>query len=181
MKPRRFVALDRDGTLTVEKNYLSDPAGVELLGGAVAGLLAMRALGLGIVVVTNQSGIARGYYDEKQLAAIHARLNDLLAAAGVSVDGIYYCPHGPEDACPCRKPEPGMLLQAAAEHGFSPAECFVIGDKPCDVDLGRRVGATTFLVRTGYGAQFAAAGDIGAHHVVDDLQQAAAVIAGLLR
>lgn len=180
--PRRFVLLDRDGTINVERRYLSDPGQLSLLPGAAAGLRAMRELGLGIAVVTNQSGVARGLFDERRLAVIHDRLHELLGAAGVELDGIYVCPHGPDDGCPCRKPREGMVLAAARELDFRPEECFVIGDKPCDIELGRRIGAITMLVRTGHGVETAAtlAGSnvpqMRPDHIVADLKASAGVI-----
>ena len=181
MSTRRFVALDRDGTLIVQRHYLSDPEQVELLPGVGAGLRALRAMGLGLAVVSNQSAIGRGYFDQQRLAEIHRRMNALLAAEDVLLDRIYVCPHTPDDRCACRKPEPGLLEQAAAELGFDARSSFVIGDKPCDVELGRRCGATTFLVRTGYGAEYAASGTVAADYVVDDLPGAAETIGRLLR
>jgi D-glycero-D-manno-heptose 1,7-bisphosphate phosphatase len=180
MTPRRFVLLDRDGTITVERNYLSDPDQVELLPQVGAGLRRMTQTGLGLIVVTNQSGIARGFFDEQRLEEIHARMNQLLNAEGVQLDGIYFCPHTPEGDCECRKPRPGMVQRAAADFGFDPKQCFVIGDKPCDIDLGHAVGATTLLVRTGYGAEVESAGQSTAHEIVDDLLAAAAKIEQLL-
>src|SRR5262245_39345312 len=155
MPPRRFVLLDRDGTINAERHYLSDPGQLELLPGVAAGLAEMQRLGLGLVVVTNQSGIARGYFSDARLAEIHNRMGALLHSAGVHLDGIYVCPHGPDDGCEGRKPLPGLVTHAAGELGFDPAQAFVIGDKPCDIELGREVGATTLLVRTGYGAHYA--------------------------
>jgi D-glycero-D-manno-heptose 1,7-bisphosphate phosphatase len=169
----RFVILDRDGTINAEGEYVSSPEQVELLPGATAGLRAMRALGLGLIVVTNQSAVGRGYFDLARLEEIHRHLRKLLALDGVELDGIYICPHTPADGCDCRKPRPGLLQRAAAERGFAPADCFVIGDRPCDIDLGRAVGATTILVRTGYGAEHEAAQTAAADFVADDLCQAA--------
>lgn len=165
---KRFVLIDRDGTLNVEKHYLSDPDQLELYPGAGAAIRRLNEAGFGVVVVTNQSGIARGYFDMTTLERIHARLHELLAAEGAHVDGIYICPHGPDDACTCRKPLPGMIEQAVAEHGFDPAQAVMIGDKEVDVELGKAVGAVTFLVRTGHGAKAVAAGS-KADHVADDL------------
>ena len=173
MTKRKFVALDRDGTIIVERRYLSSPDQVELLPGAAAGLRAMRALGLGLVLVTNQSALARGYFDMARLEATHDRLRELLAAEDVQLDGIYVCPHVPEDGCDCRKPLPGLLLQASREFGFDAADALVIGDKPCDIELGQAVGATTLLVRTGYGAEHEAARTVIPDHVADDLVEAA--------
>jgi D-glycero-D-manno-heptose 1,7-bisphosphate phosphatase len=177
---RRFVVLDRDGTIIAERHYLSDPEQVELLPGAAEGLRRMAALGLGLIVVTNQSGVARGYFDLARVEEVHQRLRSLLAAEQVALDGIYVCPHGPDADCACRKPRPGLLLEAAAEFNFDPRACFVIGDKPCDIELGQAVGATTILVRTGYGAEYESAGTLQADHVVDDLVAAAERIAPIV-
>ena len=175
------VVLDRDGTLNVEVHYLSHPDQVELLPGVADGLRALRSAGCRLVVVTNQSGIARGYFDEERLAAIHARLRALLAESGVTLDAIYHCPHLPDDGCACRKPGPLLVERAAADLGFDETSVFVVGDKPCDMDLGRGLGVPTILVRTGYGAAHEAAGDAAADFVVDDLPAAARVIIDALR
>ncbi len=180
MSPRRFVLLDRDGTINVEKEYLSSAEGLELLPNAVAGLRAMRDLGLGLVVLTNQSGIGRGYFGAEAVERIHRALAGLLASGGVALDGIYICPHGPEEGCPCRKPAPGLAEQAARELGFRLAVSFVIGDKAADIELGRRVGATTILVRTGYGREVEASGAALPDYAADDLADAARIIAGIL-
>jgi D-glycero-D-manno-heptose 1,7-bisphosphate phosphatase len=178
---RRFVLLDRDGTVNVERHYLSAPEQVELLPNAARGLAEMARLGLGLAIVTNQSGLGRGYFDAARLGQIHDRLRQLLReAAGVELDGIFYCPHLPEDDCDCRKPRPGLIERAAGELRFVPSRAFVIGDKACDIDLGRAVGATTLLVRTGYGAQAAADATVEADYVVDDLCEAAEAIRRLM-
>ncbi len=174
---KRFVLIDRDGTINVEKHYLSDPDQLELYPGVGAALKQLQDAGFGLAVITNQSGIARGYFDLARLDQIHDRLRALLAAEGVTLDGIYLCPHGPDDDCACRKPLPGMVEQAAAEHGFDPAQGYVIGDKEVDVELGRAVGATTFLVRTGHGGKAVAVGS-KADHVVDDLPAAVDIVLG---
>jgi D-glycero-D-manno-heptose 1,7-bisphosphate phosphatase len=171
---KRFVLIDRDGTINVEKHYLSDPDQLELYPGVGPALKRLQDAGFGLAVITNQSGVARGYFDLARLAQIHDRLRALLAAEGVTVDGIYICPHGPDDDCTCRKPLPGMVEQAVAEHGFDPAQAFMIGDKEVDVELGHAVGAVSFLVRTGHGAKHVAA--TKAEHVVDDLAAAAGII-----
>jgi D-glycero-D-manno-heptose 1,7-bisphosphate phosphatase len=180
MRRRRFVILDRDGTLIVERHYLSDPKQVMLLPGAAEGLRQLRRLGLGLVVVTNQSAIARGLIDAARLNAIHRRVRRLLRSAGIILDGLYWCPHHPDDGCHCRKPGVGLVQQAARELGFDPRRSFVVGDKPCDIDLGQRLGATTLLVRTGYGAQVASEQAVMVDFIVDDLQEAARVIENLL-
>ena len=176
---RPFVAVDRDGTVIVERHYLSDPARVELIPGAASGLRALQRAGLGLVVLTNQSAIGRGFFDHERLAAIHRRMGELLADEGVQLDGIYYCPHVPDEGCACRKPRTGLLERAARELDFLPAESFVIGDKACDMDLGRRAGAVTLLVRTGYGADAANDASLAPDHVVDGLEHAARIITEL--
>lgn len=180
MTQRRFVVLDRDGTIIVERNYLTDPSQVELLPGSAAGLKQMRDLGLGLIVITNQSAIGRGFIDRTRLEQIHERMGELLKREGIQLDGLYFCPHLPGDNCLCRKPATGLLSLAAIELGFEPRSCFVIGDKACDIDLGKGVGATTFLVRTGYGKQYSIEADLGQDFIVDDLKEAAAVIEGIL-
>jgi histidinol-phosphate phosphatase family protein len=174
---RRFVLLDRDGTIIIERNYLSDPAGVELLPNAAAGLRRMAEMNLGLVAITNQSGIGRGMFDVPRLEAIHDRMNELLARENVKLDGIYYCPHTPADECSCRKPRLGMLTRAAAELDFDPADAFLIGDKPCDIEMGFACGATTILVRSGYGNAYPDDEPARPHHLAADLLEAADVIA----
>lgn len=176
MSQRRVVILDRDGTLIVERHYLSRPEEVQLLPGVASALRRLHQMGLALVVVTNQSGIGREMFDELRLHAIHRRLRELLHQEGVQLDGIYYCPHLPEDRCACRKPQPGLVHRAASELGFQPDQAFVIGDKLCDLELGRAIGAATVLVRTGYGKDVACMHGALADDVVDDLAQAADVI-----
>lgn len=180
MSLNRFVILDRDGTVIVERNYLSSPDQVELLPMSASGLQRLTELGLGLVIVTNQSGVGRGLFTLDQVHAIHARMIDLLENNGCSVQAIYVCPHKPEDACECRKPKPKLIFRAARELGFRPADCFVIGDKACDIELGRSVGATTLLVRTGYGAEHAQNGCACPDYVVDNLSEAAEVITRIM-
>jgi len=172
--PRRFVLIDRDGTINVEKHYLSDPDQLQLIDGVGAALHRLNQAGYGIAIITNQSGIARGYFNLQRLEQIHARLREMLTAEGVVIDGIYICPHGPDDDCDCRKPLPGMAEQAMADHGFDPKLSTVIGDKEVDVELGQAIGAATFLVRTGHGEKYAATSK--ADHVVADLPAAVDII-----
>jgi len=172
----RLLIVDRDGTLVVERPYLSHPDMVELLPTTAAGLRRFRALGFHIAVMTNQSGIGRGYFDIATLEAIHERLRSLLAAQGVGVDAVYFCPHTSDDGCRCRKPNDGMLRQAERDFGCDLRQAFVIGDKDVDIEAGRRVGATTLLVRTGHGETFAADPSLRPDYVVDDLFAAARVV-----
>lgn len=179
---RPAVFLDRDGTLNREVDYLSDPADLELLPGVAESLKRLADAGYVLCVVTNQSGVARGYFEESKLAEIHARLRELLEAEGVHLDWIGYCPHHDSEGgpayradCSCRKPRPGMLIEAAAALGLSPERSWCIGDSLRDVDAGERIGAQGILVRTGKGAdQEARAKQAGRRvEVVDDLEAAA--------
>lgn len=157
----------------VEKHYLGDPAGVELLPGAAVGLRELRRLGYRLVLVTNQSGVGRGYFTEADVAAVHARLEALLAAEGARLDGVYCCPHRPEEGCTCRKPATGLVDRACAELGLDPHRSVMIGDKACDIELGSRCGMVTILVQTGYGATETCTRDA----TVADLAAAAAWLA----
>lgn len=177
---RPFVVLDRDGTIIVERHYLSDPQEIELIPNVAASLRQLTKTGFGLVVITNQSGVGRGLFDMARLRLIHQQMCDLLNTEGVHLNGIYACPHTPEDQCLCRKPGTHLMEVAARELDFDPRASFVIGDKLCDIEMGRRAGATTFLVRTGYGANAAPATLRAADHVVEDLAQAAHLIERLL-
>jgi histidinol-phosphate phosphatase family protein len=178
---RRYVLLDRDGTLNEEKHYLSDLDQFHLMPGAIEALGRLQEMGLGLAVITNQSGVARGYFDLECVESIHKRLSELLAAAGVRLAGIYFCPHSPEANCACRKPAPGMIHRAVTELGLDPRQCFLVGDKLSDIELGKVVGATTFLVRTGYGAELLKTEQTGADYVVADLKEASTVIEKIIK
>jgi len=140
------VFVDRDGTICFDRHYLADPDGLELIPTAAQGIRKLNEAGIPVIVVTNQSGIARGKFDEKRLAEIHARLRELLAREGARIDDIFFCPHMPDAGCRCRKPAPGMLLDAAAKHGIDLKSSFVIGDRMMDVELAHKVGAKAVLV-----------------------------------
>jgi D-glycero-D-manno-heptose 1,7-bisphosphate phosphatase len=178
LSARPFVLLDRDGTLNVERDYLSHPDEMELLPGVPAALARLRALGFGLVVITNQSGIGRGYFSLDTVELIHQRLRELLAEQGAEIDAIYLCPHAPDESCDCRKPLTGMVDQAVAEWGFDPRQAFLVGDKEADIDLGRALGARTILVRTGWGRDTERAGHCAPDIIVDDLPAAVAWIEG---
>ena len=173
---RRFVILDRDGTIIVDKHYLSDTRQVELLPGAAEGLRKMRALGLALLVVSNQSGVGRGYFGLAEVERINARMAEMLMEQGIKLEGIYFCPHAPEENCACRKPKTGLVDRAKMEIGFDSALCFVIGDKKADIEMGKALNAHTILVRTGFGAQVEAEGFAASDCVVDDLAEAAQII-----
>jgi D-glycero-D-manno-heptose 1,7-bisphosphate phosphatase len=178
---RRFALLDRDGTIIVERNHLDDPDQVELIPGAAEAIVRLRdELGFGVVVVTNQAQVGRGLLSPERLDSVHDRLEVLLRAEGAWLDGVFVCPHAPEEGCPCRKPAPGLALQAAARFGFDPARSCVVGDHAGDMGLGRAVGATTILVLTGHGLEERPPAEAMADHIVADLPAAVAIIAALV-
>lgn len=178
---QRFVLLDRDGTIIVERNYLSEPDQIELIPRVAHALRRLSEMGMGLVSITNQSGIGRGYFDRNRLDLIHQRLIQMLEAEGVRLNGIYYCPHLPEDDCRCRKPRTALVEQAAEQLHFDPSASFVIGDKECDIELGGRIGAFTILVRTGYGSQFVQTRAAKPNSVVEDLWEAVPIIERLIK
>lgn len=156
----RAVFLDRDGVLVEEVNYLSHPRQLRLLPGSAEAVRRLRAAGFKVVVVSNQSGVARGYFTLKRLREIHTALRAMLKKKGVRLDGLLYCPHHPDGtvarfarACACRKPRPGMLREAARLAKASMKESFMVGDTEADVAAGRSAGCRTILVRTGHGSR----------------------------
>jgi D-glycero-D-manno-heptose 1,7-bisphosphate phosphatase len=148
----KVVILDRDGTMVIDRGYLSDPAGLEFEPGAAEGLKWLYSHGYRLVVITNQSGVGRGLFTIERLEAMNERLNIMVEETGAKLEGIYYCPHAPDDGCTCRKPELGLLMRAASELGFDPKSAIMIGDKESDIEFGRRAGATTVLIATGASA-----------------------------
>ncbi len=152
---RRAVFLDRDGTLNVEVNYLHRVADLVLIPGAAQAIKLLNEASYLAIVVTNQAGIARGFFDEQAVRMLHEHLTSELAAAGARVDALYLCPHHPDftGPCACRKPQPGMLRQAAMAHGIDLNQSWFIGDTLSDIAAGQAAGCRTVLVRTGYGAQ----------------------------
>lgn len=179
MTGKAAVILDRDGTVIAERHYLADPAQVELIPGTGAALRELAAHGLPLLLVTNQSGVGRGYFDAEVVGRVHERLAALLEVEEARFSGVYVCPHTPDDRCDCRKPATGLIDRAMQEHDFDPRASFVVGDKACDIELGKRIGAVTLLVSTGYGSETAATAN--ADHVVRDLAEAAAVIIEICR
>jgi D-glycero-D-manno-heptose 1,7-bisphosphate phosphatase len=153
---RRAVFLDRDDTVIVDRVYLSDPDGIELLPGAAEAIRLLNEAGVPVILVTNQSGVARGLFDEERVHEIHLRLMADLAERGARLDAVYFCPHHPEGrvpeytmVCSCRKPAPGLLLQAALDFGLDLKACFMIGDKPDDVLAIHGVGGKGVLLEMG--------------------------------
>ena len=161
MPQRCALFVDRDGVLIEDAGFISSPQQVQLLPGVAEALARVNRCGVPVIVITNQSGIARGLLSEKELQAIHARLDELLAISGARVDCYYYCPHYPvlgegeyRQRCGCRKPQPGMLLQAAREFALDLSHSFFIGDRLSDLQAGAAAGCQTILVRTGLGQRW---------------------------
>lgn len=164
MSGRPAVFFDRDGTLIEEAHYCGDPARVKILPGVQSALRRLKDAGFLTFVITNQSGIGRGLITETQYRAVEA---EMLRQAGAGmIDGVYFCPDAPGAASTRRKPEPGMVLEAAADHNVDLAHSFFVGDKADDIECGRRAGTRTILVQTGYGSSQQAAADFVASDAV---------------
>jgi D-glycero-D-manno-heptose 1,7-bisphosphate phosphatase len=156
----RGVFLDRDGTLIEEVGYLDRVERVALYPYAADAIRALNRAGLPIVMVTNQSGVARGFFSEAVVDRVHAHIADLLARGGARIDAYYHCPHHPDGsipsysvACDCRKPGRALVDRAVRELGIDPARSFTVGDRWADIGLARTIGGRGVLVRTGYGAR----------------------------
>ena len=150
MSGRGAVFLDRDGTVIEDRHYLADPDGVRLLPGAGAAIARLNRAGIPVILVTNQSGIGRGYFDGSAFAAVQDRLRELLALDEARLDAVYHCPHRPDELspCDCRKPSTGLFLRAAVEHSLSLRDSFFIGDRPRDVQPALELGGNGILVGT---------------------------------
>ena len=160
MSSRPAVFLDRDGTINVEVDYLADPDDLELIPGSAAAIRDLNRSGFEVIVVTNQSGIARGKLDLERLDQIHRRLCEILASEGAHLDAILFCPHHPtigvapfRKRCDCRKPLPGMLLEAASDRDLSLEQSWIVGDSLRDLEAGAALGVRGILVATGKGSQ----------------------------
>jgi len=172
-RANRAVFLDRDGTMAEDVHYCSRPEDFRLFPDTPKAIKLLNQHGFKVIIITNQSGIARGYFTEETLADIHRKMKDELAREGAHIDAIYYCPHHPDDNCDCRKPKPKLILQAAKEHQIDLKRSFVIGDLQMDVDLGRAVGCKTLLISR---PSSPANEGIKADAVAPDLWQAARII-----
>jgi histidinol-phosphate phosphatase family protein len=148
-----ILFLDRDGVIITERHYLRDPAAAELISGAGDALLRARERGFRLVGVSNQSGIGRGLYSEEDFRAVQQRVDELLAAAGVWLDALYYCPHAPEEKCACRKPAPGLLQEAATRFEWSTENSWLVGDKAADMEMALAADLGAIMVETGYGRE----------------------------
>ncbi len=142
----RAIFIDRDGTINLDVHYLDDPDKFEMYPGVGEGVKKLKDSGFKVIVITNQSGIARGYFTEKQLSDIHERMKKEFREFDVMLDGIYYCPHHPDDNCNCRKPNTGLFEKAIREHNIDVKKSYMLGDKILDVGAGKKIGARTVLV-----------------------------------
>lgn len=180
---KRAIFLDKDGTLVENLPYSVDPARIRLASGVGEGLRALSRAGYLLAVVSNQSGVARGYFPEAALAAVRDRLRSLFAEAGATLTGFYYCPHHREGtvegysvACQCRKPRPGLILRAAAEHRVSPTASWLVGDILDDVEAGAQAGCRTVLLDNGNETEWRLTQLRRPSYTVADFMSAACVI-----
>jgi histidinol-phosphate phosphatase family protein len=177
------VFLDKDGTIIENVPYNVDPTLMRLAPGAEEGLKQLHQAGYPLFVVSNQSGVARGFFPESALEGVAARLEELLAAFGVPLAGFAYCPHHPEArveayavTCDCRKPAPGLILRLAAEHGIDLSRSWMIGDILDDIQAGRAAGCRTILIDNGNETEWIMSPDREPEHRAPDLAAAARYI-----
>ena len=179
---RRAVFLDRDGTISEEMGYVNHLSRFIIFPYAAAAIRRLNQASLPVIVVTNQSGVARNFFPESLIPQVHGKMKTELAAVGAHVDGIYYCPHIRDNNCTCRKPIPGMLEQAAREHALDLTDSVLVSDRYDDISMGHAVGCRSILVLSGYGR-----GEYEYHrrdwprqpdHVVEDLTAAVDLIVG---
>ncbi len=167
----RAIFLDRDGTMAIDVSYCSRPEDFELFPNTARAIKLLNEHDYKVIVITNQSGVARGYFTEDTLGRIHQKMLKKLAEEGARIDGIYYCPHHPSDNCECRKPKPKMVMQAVSEHDIDLKQSFMVGDKPLDIQLGKNVGCRTVLIPANTGETEVAPGS--PDYTASDLLQAA--------
>lgn len=176
---RPALFLDRDGVIIVEKNFQIDIEAIEFYPGAVDALRSVDRQFLKIVI-SNQSGVARRKFTEDDVRRFNHALSEELKSDGVTIDGWYFCPHGPEDNCHCRKPKPGMMIRAASELSVEIRKSWMIGDKTSDILAGKSAGAKTILVKTGYAGKEPKAVFVKPDHIADNLYGAVQFINGSL-
>ena len=180
---RKAVFLDRDGTINVEKDYLYKIEDFEFIPGVPEAIKRLKDAGFLVIVVSNQSGVGRGYFDERAVETLHRHIQEELVEFGTSIDAFYFCPHHPDEGvgdykvvCDCRKGAPGMLLQAAEDHDIDLQKSFMIGDKLADIKAGQRAGCQSILVLTGYGELLASKPEIKQIQKCPDLACAASLM-----
>lgn len=179
----KIVFLDRDGTINVEKNYLYKIEEFEFIDGAEEAIKLLNDAGYKVVVVSNQAGVARGYYTEQDVDTLHKFVNQELEKKGAQIDAFYYCPHHPEHGvgqyrikCNCRKPETGLFEQAEKIWQIDKDHSYMIGDNKGDIQAGKNYGVSTILVRTGYGEQILKDDSVQPDYVAENLLQAVQLI-----
>ena len=160
IRPDIAVFLDRDGTVNVEENFISSAGQLRLIPRSASAIRALNDLGAKVFIITNQSGVARGYFTEAAVRDVNDALKTLLKKEGAVVDDFFYCPHLPgapdkryDVVCDCRKPKPGMLHQAREKYGVDLRNSFVVGDRCVDIQAGKAAGTGTVMVSTGYGSE----------------------------
>jgi len=169
----RAVFLDRDGVIMEDAGYYGDMDRVIIIDAAYAALKRLQDAGFKLLVVTNQTGVARGHYTREHVEVVHDCLDKQFAAHGVRIDRYYVCPHHSDDNCDCRKPSPKSLRDAAKEFNLDLARCYIIGDRASDIETGHNAGTQTVLVLTGAGREALADGKTKPDHVAPDLHAAA--------
>ena len=169
----RAVFLDRDGTLMEDSSCIGNFERVVLIPSAAGALKRLQDAGYKLFVVTNQSGVGRGYFTRETVESIHAHLDEYFGKAGVRFDGYFVCPHHPEDNCDCRKPKPKFLLEAARVQGLDLSRCFMVGDRPSDIQTGLNAGTKTILVLTGAGREALARQEVKPDFAAEDIGEAA--------
>ncbi len=179
MKKNKAVFLDRDGTINEEVGYLDSLEQLRIFPAAFDAVRMINEAGMKVVVVTNQSGVARGFFDEDFVNSVHARINEIFREKGAFIDRFYYCPHHPTEgvgryriSCDCRKPAPGMLIRASEELDIDLSSSYVVGDMAKDIEVANNVGARGILVRTGYGKNVVTS-DIKPAFIAEDILAAA--------
>lgn len=170
------IFFDKDGTLIHDVPYNVDPSQVRFYDDAIDALSQLKHAGYKLFVISNQSGVARGFFKQSQLGDISRYLQEAVRQSGIQFDGIYYCPHAESDRCSCRKPEPGLILQAAHEHGIDLAKSWMIGDILHDVEAGNRAGCRTIHLNNGHETEWDMTPPRLATATVTTLTEAAATI-----
>jgi len=172
-KLNKAVFVDRDDTINRDVHYCSRPEDFELLLTVGTGIRLLNREGFKVVVITNQSGIARGYFTEEMLERIHQKMVDELAKYGAQVDAIFYCPHHPDEGCECRKPKPKLTYQAIKQLHIDPRQSFIIGDRLMDVELARTIGCKSVMIPSELGKEELKNSSVFPDYIASDFESAA--------
>lgn len=179
----KAVFLDRDGTLNVDKGYVHRIEDWEWIPGAIDAIVSLKKADFLVIVVTNQAGIARGYYTDAEVSRLHTRINEELKEHGATIDGFYFCPHHPEysGVCECRKPMPGMIYKAKLDFDISLEHSWLVGDKASDINAGLSAGVKPICVLTGYGKEECISLGDGVLYAVDVLQASTLIVSEVIQ